>query len=194
VMLGRRRRPVLGAAVLVGVSRSAARHEVQKQSQQDDIREMEIEREVERRRREEEEQQRRTQLAVDEAVKKSGAGNQPAQYVNFSNQPPLPQQAAMYQVSAPPPYQGPSYGRPSSTSNTLYNQPQAQLLGHPPESPPYIAPTYLAPPVPQRPKSANGLTSPGSYPMAKSTNCSMCGHLFAPEDLFCAKCGTRLEK
>ncbi|KAH7009280.1 uncharacterized protein B0I36DRAFT_60971 [Microdochium trichocladiopsis] len=58
-MSQRRRRPILGAAVLVGASRSAARHEVQKQAVMDSQREVEIQHEVEARRRQEVEQERR---------------------------------------------------------------------------------------------------------------------------------------
>lgn len=67
-MFGPRRRPILGAAVLVGASRSAARHEVKKQGQQNSEMEMAAERAADQKIREEAEMERRTQLAIDEAI------------------------------------------------------------------------------------------------------------------------------
>ncbi|KAJ9424378.1 hypothetical protein QL093DRAFT_2112267 [Fusarium oxysporum] len=58
-MFGRRRRPILGAAVVYGASRAAAKHEVRNQELMASERDREIEREVDLRRREEEEQELR---------------------------------------------------------------------------------------------------------------------------------------
>ncbi|KAK3688890.1 hypothetical protein B0T22DRAFT_512779 [Podospora appendiculata] len=71
-MFGRRRRPVLGTAVVIGASRAAARHEVQKQSTSQSQYEDDVAREAERRRQEEAEQEERTQRAVEQALKKAG--------------------------------------------------------------------------------------------------------------------------
>jgi hypothetical protein len=71
---GRRRRtPLLGAAVIagtVGASRSAARSEVAKQEQRNREIQDAADRNEEMRRREEEERDRKTQLAIDEAIRK----------------------------------------------------------------------------------------------------------------------------
>jgi rubrerythrin len=63
-----RGRPVLAAAVVVGASRSAAKHEVAKQNERDLESEQAMEMRAEQQRREEAERDRRTQLAVREAV------------------------------------------------------------------------------------------------------------------------------
>ena len=63
-------RPLLGAAVVVGASRSAAKHEVQKQEQRNLEMQVAADKAAEKERREEEERDRRTQLAIDEAFRK----------------------------------------------------------------------------------------------------------------------------
>ncbi|KAI5262144.1 hypothetical protein E4T47_09343 [Aureobasidium subglaciale] len=74
-MHGHRRRPLLGAALVVGASRSAARNEVEKQA----AREAEIRLAADMRRREEEERAMRTQRAIDESIARQYAavGKQP---------------------------------------------------------------------------------------------------------------------
>jgi hypothetical protein len=62
------RRPVLGAAVVYGVSRSAARRGVEEQEQRNAEAQISAERAAEKQRREEEERERRTQLAIDTAI------------------------------------------------------------------------------------------------------------------------------
>jgi hypothetical protein len=78
-----RRHPILGAAVLVGASKSAARHEIEKQEQRDE----EIQLVAERKRREEAETDKRTKLAVEEAIAKEKAINnkteQAPAYTNY---------------------------------------------------------------------------------------------------------------
>lgn len=80
-MFGRRRRPILGAAVVVGASRSAARREVQNQAertaqaqaQQSQMQALQYEQEERaeaKRRREVEEENKRTQLAIEAALAK----------------------------------------------------------------------------------------------------------------------------
>lgn len=63
-MHGRCRRPILGAALVVGVSRSAARSEVEKQS----AREAEARLAADRRRQDDEANALHTQKAIDESV------------------------------------------------------------------------------------------------------------------------------
>ncbi|KAI5197923.1 hypothetical protein AUEXF2481DRAFT_516600 [Aureobasidium subglaciale EXF-2481] len=74
-MHGHRRRPLLGAALVVGASRSAARNEVEKQA----AREAEARLAADTRRREEEERAMRTQRAIDESIARQYAavGKQP---------------------------------------------------------------------------------------------------------------------
>ncbi|THY30584.1 hypothetical protein D6D01_03189 [Aureobasidium pullulans] len=74
-MHGHRRRPLLGAALVVGASRSAARNEVEKQA----AREAEARLAADTRRREEEDRAMRTQRAIDESVARqyAAAGKQP---------------------------------------------------------------------------------------------------------------------
>lgn len=73
-MFGRRRNPLLATAVVVGASRSAARREVGKQSNNQAQYEQDVQREAERREREEKEQEVQTQRAVDEALRRAGVG------------------------------------------------------------------------------------------------------------------------
>jgi len=69
-MYGRRRRPLLGAAVIVGASRSVARHEVAQQTQAQAQRDQEIRYAEDQKRREQEETSRRTQLATGVQINK----------------------------------------------------------------------------------------------------------------------------
>lgn len=69
-MYGRRRHPLLGAAVVVGTSRSVARHEVAQQTQAQAQRDQDIRYAEDQKRREQEETSRRTQLAIDESLAK----------------------------------------------------------------------------------------------------------------------------
>lgn len=69
-MYGRRRRPLLGAAVVVGASRSIAKREVAQQTQAQAQRDQETRHAEDQKRREQEETSRRTQLAIDESLAK----------------------------------------------------------------------------------------------------------------------------
>ncbi|KAL7952315.1 hypothetical protein V8C34DRAFT_319151 [Trichoderma compactum] len=89
-MFGRRRRPVLGAAVLVGASRAAARREVQSQSSIES---------------QQAEMEQRTQRAVDEAMKKAAAENAVSQQSAAVMVSPPPQQ--IYNTQSPMPIQSP---------------------------------------------------------------------------------------
>jgi len=65
-----RGRPLLGAAVVIGASRSAAKHEVAKQAQLTAEAQASAQRAAEAQRREEEKNDKRTQQAIDEAIAK----------------------------------------------------------------------------------------------------------------------------
>jgi len=69
------RRPLLGAAVVYGVSRSAARRGVEEQEQRNAEARISAEKAAEQWRREEEERERRTQFAIDEAIAKERSKN-----------------------------------------------------------------------------------------------------------------------
>jgi hypothetical protein len=81
-MFGRRRRPglgapILGTALVVGASRSAARREVQRQGESTAAMQAQMldqqDREEAKRRRDEEDQDKRTQLAIEAALAKDRA-------------------------------------------------------------------------------------------------------------------------
>lgn len=76
-----RRRPLLGAAVVVGASRSAARHEVERQAQRNAEMQLAADRAADKQRREEDERDRRTQLAIDEAIAKERSRTNQAEEV-----------------------------------------------------------------------------------------------------------------
>ncbi|RFU74434.1 hypothetical protein TARUN_7827 [Trichoderma arundinaceum] len=172
MMFNRRRRPVLGAAVLVGASRAAARHEVQRQSVIESQREMDIQREVEAQRRQEEDLERRTQRAVDEAMKKAAAENQPPQQF-YNNQPPMPIQAqeAGYLLA--------SSGQPYA--------PEQFMRAPSPQPPPYLS----APAQNERPKSAQGLSSEAPAMGSNTRFCTQCGGACQVGDRFCSRCGAK---
>ena len=65
-----RRHPFLGTAVVVGASRSAARHKVEREEERSAQMQQQADREAAQGRYEEEERDRRTQLAIDEALAK----------------------------------------------------------------------------------------------------------------------------
>ncbi|KAH6609301.1 hypothetical protein Trco_002647 [Trichoderma cornu-damae] len=139
-MFNRRRRPVLGAAVLVGASRAAARHEVERQAVMDSQREMEIQREVEARRRQEAELDQRTQRAVDEAMKKAAAENQAAQQSAAAISPPPPYN----NNQTPMPIQAQDTGLLTATPGQPYAPAASAAPGIQPEMP-MRAPSPRAP-------------------------------------------------
>ncbi|KAF4416174.1 hypothetical protein F53441_14561, partial [Fusarium austroafricanum] len=171
---GRRRRPILGAAVVVGASRAAARHEVREQELMATEREAEIQRGIELRRREEEEEERRTQRAVDEAMKKAALEERAAQ------------QSAAAVSTLPPPQYYDTY--PSMQVQTrdmgLYNSVN--------DAGPIIQSIPAYQPGPQsasgRLQSAQG-SSPA--PGSKIEYCTKCGFACQATDRFCRQCGAR---
>src|SRR6187402_1962192 len=92
-MFGRRRAPILGAAVVIGASRNAARREVAMQSQAASNAELQ-------RRLAQEEQDRRTQQAIDEALAKERA--EKAATVQQKEHDPAQGSTGVHQT--PPPY------------------------------------------------------------------------------------------
>ncbi|KAL6788821.1 hypothetical protein J3E68DRAFT_415745 [Trichoderma sp. SZMC 28012] len=184
-MFGRRRRPVLGAAVLVGASRMAARREVQRQAMMDSQREMDIQREVDMRRLQEAEMEQRTQRAVDEAMKKAAAENAavPQQGAAVVVSPP-PQQ--IYHTPSPMPMQMQSPpGQPYTLApNMMPGIPPEQMARVPSPQPPAYSSEYL----PQdRPKSAQGIGSAES----NVRYCTECGFGCQIGDKFCSRCGAK---
>lgn len=200
-MFPRRRRPILGAAVLVGASSVAAKREVQRQNMMSSQREMEIQYQIDARRREEEEQDRRTQKAVEEAMKKSAAENQAAQQQQAAAVvSPPPQQQQLY--NNPMPMQGqdgayltatpgqPAYMMASGSAPPNMQQPEQFMRAPAPQPPPAY---YLsASPAPDaRPKSAQGLGSTASGQESKTRYCTQCGFACQVGDKFCSGCGAR---
>ncbi|KAH7141765.1 hypothetical protein EDB81DRAFT_653629 [Dactylonectria macrodidyma] len=192
-MFGRRRRPVLGAAVLVGASRAAARHEVQKQAVVDSQREIEIEREVRERRMQEEEHERRTQRAVEEAMKKAATDNQayqqsvapallqPSQQF-YNNQPPIPMQDTGFMITTP----GQPYALGMDAGPSI--QPNQPMRAPSPQVPAYLS---VSPSLDVRPKSAQGISSTGSALGSNARYCTQCGFVCQVGDRFCCQCGAK---
>ncbi|KAM6529223.1 hypothetical protein FALCPG4_007370 [Fusarium falciforme] len=193
-MFGRRRRPILGAAVVVGASRSAARHEVQRQAAMDTQRELEIQREVELRRRNEEEQERRMQRAVDEAIQKAAVENPPPQQSAAALAPPPPQQ--YYSAQSPIPVQTQDMGflatmpgQPYTPGTNVSPSIQPEQLMPSPLQPPAYSPRSLS--QDGRPRSAQGISP--TVPAAGLTTkyCTQCGFACQVGDRFCRQCGAK---
>ncbi|KAH7008917.1 hypothetical protein EDB80DRAFT_717664 [Ilyonectria destructans] len=187
-MFGRRRRPILGAAVVVGASRMAAKREVKKQAMRDSERDFEIEREVETRRRQEEEQERRTQRAVDDAMDKA-ATDRALQQSAAAMVPQPPQQ--FYNTQPPMPIQTRDDGFLMSTPGQPYTPGMNAALSIQPEQlmrvPSPQMPAYLSgsPSQDGRPRSAGpGLGSNARF-------CTQCGFACQAGDRFCCRCGAK---
>lgn len=75
-MFGRRRRPLLGTAVVIGASRSAARHEMAYQGQVAAAEQQAAQMQAELQMHEEQERERRTQAAINEAIAKERQRNE----------------------------------------------------------------------------------------------------------------------
>ncbi|KAH7012567.1 uncharacterized protein B0I36DRAFT_378322 [Microdochium trichocladiopsis] len=194
-MSQRRRRPILGTAVLVGASRSAARHEVQEQAVMDSQREVEIQREVEALRRQEVEQERRTQRAVDEAMKKAATDNQNLQQSAPAIVPPPPQQ--VYNTQPAMPIQTQDRGLLMTTpgqpyipvTNAAPNLQPEQLMRAPsPQVPAYLS---GSPSQNGRPKNAQGISSTAPALESNARYCTQCGFACQFSDRFCRRCGAK---
>ncbi|KAL7799766.1 hypothetical protein V8C37DRAFT_365391 [Trichoderma ceciliae] len=194
-MFSRRRRPVLGAAVLVGASRAAARHEVRKQAAMGSRREMEIQREVELQRRREAELERQTQRAVDEAMKKAATDNQAAQQSAAAIVPQPPQQLYNNQPSMPIQAQDsgllmttPGQSNSPATNAAPSIQPQQLMRAPSPQVPGYFS---GSPSQDGRPKSALGISSTAPALGSNARYCTQCGFACQVGDRFCSRCGTK---
>lgn len=171
-MFGRRRRPLLATAVVVGASRSAARREVGRATAGQAQYEQDVEQEAERKRREEEGQEARTQRAVDEALKRAGVAgyaDQPPSTAGSSTRPVQQRQSA--QAGALP------------VSVTPQNSPTK------PEFQPH--PQTLAPVGPQ---GGDALRTPTPMSLGEEgaiQYCPACGNACQMEDMFCRKCGRK---
>lgn len=194
-MFGRRRRPILGAAVVVGASRMAAKREVKKQAMMDSERDMEIERELEARRRQEEDQERRTQRAVEEAMGKAAADNRALQQSAAAMGPQPPQQ--FYNTQPPIPMQTRGDGLLMSTPGQPYTPGMNAALSIQPEQlmrvPSPQMPAYLSgsPSQDGRPRSAQGISSTGPGLGSNARYCTQCGFACQAGDRFCCQCGAK---
>ncbi|KAG5756161.1 hypothetical protein H9Q70_001245 [Fusarium xylarioides] len=168
-MFGRRRRPILGAAVVYGASRAATKHEVRKQELMASERNREIEREVDLQRREEEEQELRTQRAVDEAMKKAALQQEAGQPTAAAMMPPQPRYDEAYPMMQA---QTRDLGvfNPAEDGNTII-QP---------------APAYES--VERRPQKG---PVQGPAPGSRVRYCTQCGFSCQDTDRFCRQCGAR---
>ncbi|OOQ82283.1 hypothetical protein PEBR_39509 [Penicillium brasilianum] len=123
-MYGRRRRPLLGAAVLVGASRASARHEVERQAALDYQRELAIRQEVEAQRLRDAEQEKATQRLVQEEVQRAISTNPNTASSSMAASQPLQQPHNSPPPSYPPAYHESNIRSGHSTDN-VYNDHQA---------------------------------------------------------------------
>ncbi|KAH6980211.1 hypothetical protein EDB82DRAFT_510374 [Fusarium venenatum] len=173
-MFGRRRRPILGAAVVVGASRAAAKREVRKQGILATERDQEIEREVELRKYQDEQQEIRAQRAVDEAIKKSGLQEQAA----LQNTAPLPippqqQYNAAFPVIQSQPREMGFYESTAQSAQDYRPVPEYQL-----------APQFAE----ERPRKS---PIPRQNPDSRIRYCTQCGQTCQYTDRFCRQCGIK---
>ncbi len=167
---GRRRRPILGTALVIGASRASARHEVERQMSAQAQREWDIERAAEAKNREKREQDARVQRSVEEALKKSNVTGNTCDPTGNTCNPSVSQ-------AAPPIV---SQGAP---------QLNALNTGIPNTGIPLVPPPSY---------TAAQNTGPGMQPatllvsdMQKIQYCPACGNGCDIMDRFCRKCGAR---
>jgi len=127
-MFPRRRRPLLGAALIVGASRSAAKHEVQKQSLQNEQAQMAADRAAEKKVREQEEMARRNQLAIDEAIAKERSRTEQTHKQQTGSGTVPAQPCTAHGNERAPPYVEYSY---AAGHNTRAPQPQPNISYNP---------------------------------------------------------------
>ncbi|KND86313.1 hypothetical protein TOPH_09054 [Tolypocladium ophioglossoides CBS 100239] len=132
---GRRRRTLVGAALVAGTATVAARHGARKQSQIEAERQFQMEQEIEFRRIAEERERLRNQRDIDQAVNdalaKQQAGN------NSQVQPAAPSGPGAAPIMMPPPGPPPTYMAADA----------------------YLHPAMAAGPVPPRPRSTSAADS-----------------------------------
>lgn len=168
-MFGRRRRPLLGAAVLVGASRASARHEIQRQAALDSQREMVMRQELEAQRLREAEQEKETRRLVQEEVQRATSNNPNTASSSTDSSQPLQQLHNSPPPSYPPAYhesnirQGdatPTNSRQVSAGDNTYNNHEAEA-------------------------------SSGPEVAGKTRHCTQCGAVCQVRDRFCWKCGAK---
>lgn len=158
-MFGRRRRPLLGAAVIAGTATVASRHGARKQSEMEAQRQFEMEQQAEFRRNQEERERIRNQEAIDRAVSEAMA-KQPSPGMQQGSPAPM-----LMQPAAGPP---PIYGAAESYVS--------------PGPSPYLQPGA----VPPRPRSTSAADSGTSFCSgcgnqcgAQDNFCNRCGRSLA---------------
>jgi len=165
-MFGRRRRPILGTALVIGASRASARHEVQRQVAAQTQRDYQIQQEVEYRSRQKEEEEARIQRAAED--KQRQKEEEEARIQRAVDEAIRAQAAA-----AAPPVQAAA--------------PIALVPGMPPPPPPPYAPQTMGGPVLQ--------PVPVMAPEAQNCRyCPSCGNGCELMDRFCSRCGLNLSK
>jgi len=179
-MFPRRRRPILGAAVVYGASRSAAKHEIAKQAERDMQTEAEIRMAEDRRQREEAERQRQQQAAIDQAVAREREQNERRRREDEERMQQLTVDAAIaksMQQQLPP-----------MNMHLGMQQPQPPInVNMQPPSQPGQPPTQMDV---QRLVSSG---SPASFHGAMEVRyCPSCGTGCKKTDRFCAGCGYKL--
>ncbi|OKO98597.1 hypothetical protein PENSUB_9037 [Penicillium subrubescens] len=168
-MYGRRRRPLLGAAVLVGASRASARHEIQRQAALDYQREMVMRQELEAQRLRDEEQEKATRRLVQEEVQRATSNNpntasssmdssQPLQQLH--NSPPPSYPPAYHESNIRPGDATPTNSRQVSARDNIYNNHESEA-------------------------------STGPEVAGKTRHCTQCGVVCQVQDRFCWKCGAK---
>ncbi|KAK0392756.1 hypothetical protein NLU13_2251 [Sarocladium strictum] len=166
----RRRRPLLGAAVIAGTATVAARHGARRQASAEAERQFQAQQAAELRRLEEERQQARNQQAIDRAVAEALAKQQQSETSSRNEQAPVAQRSAPMgnqpYVDSPPMYAG---------ADVYASSPSGQ-------------PMYLQPPGSARGIGPLGQQSPGTME-AGVCFCSNCGARGSVQHKFCSSCG-----
>lgn len=196
-MFPRRRRPLLGAAVVYGASRSAAKYEVAKQAERDTRAEAEMRMAEDQRRREEAERQRQQQIAIDQAVAREREQNERRRREDeerMQRQTQLTVDAAIAKSmqSASPMNTPLSMPHAQSPMNVVNMQPPPQL-GQPTAQMNTQLPISSGGVLhaPSLPPQRSG--SPASFHgVAEARYCPSCGTGCKQIDRFCAGCGHRL--
>lgn len=168
-MYGRRRRPLLGAAVLVGASRASARHEIQRQAALDYQREMVMRQELEAQRLREAEQEKATQRLVQEEVQRAVSNNPNTASSSTDSSQPLQQLH-----NSPPPSYPPAYHesniRSGHATSTNSRQVSARDNIH---------------------NDHKAEASTDTEVVGKTRHCTQCGVVCQVQDRFCWKCGAK---
>lgn len=179
-MFPRRRRPILGAALVYGASRSATKHEIAKQAERDRQTEAEISMAEDRRRREEAERQRQQQAAIDQAIAREREQNERRRREDEERMQQLTVDAAIAKsMQQPPPINvnmqpAPQLGQPSMQMDVQ----QPVISGGGLQAPPMSLPRSGSP------ASFHGVT--------EVRYCPCCGTGCKQADRFCAGCGYKL--